>query len=217
MERVEILFQDRRMVVCVKPAGVLSQKGKSGETSMVELLNEQLGTAIFPVHRLDRETGGVMVYARTAEAAADLSCQIQQGQMKKEYLAVVHGCPEADFGVLEDLLYHDTARNKSYVVKRKRRGVKQASLSYRVLAQQPEQTLIQVRLFTGRTHQIRVQFASRGMPLVGDGRYGGGGGRLALWSARLTWDLPNAVQHCVTCLPQGIGGFTELPPLAELK
>ena len=209
---VEILKVSQELVVCVKPAGVLSQSGKPGESNMVSMLSEQLGGEIYPVHRLDREVGGVMVYARTAKAAADLSRQIQQGSIKKEYLAVIHGAPTEDAGSLQDLLFHDKGKNKSYVVKRERKGVKRAQLDYQVLAHGKDCTLIQVRLHTGRTHQIRVQFASRKLPLVGDGRYGGRSGTLALWSVRLT--LPQVGSF--TQLPAQLGEFSEFPTLREM-
>lgn len=184
---MELLYQDQNIVVCVKPTGVLSQTGKEGQESMLSLLSSRLGGDFYPVHRLDKEVGGVMVYARNQKAAGELSRQIQQGNMKKEYLAVVSGCPEAKQGVYEDLLLHDMKRNKSYVVDRERKGVKKARLSYAVLDHNDERSLVQIRLFTGRTHQIRVQFSSRRMPLVGDGRYGGGNGKIHLWSCRLTF------------------------------
>lgn len=207
---IPILYQNEDLVVCQKPRNVLSQAGKDGEASMVTLLNEQIGGEIYPVHRLDRQVGGVMVYARTQRAAAELSRAIQQGTMKKEYLAVVHGAPAEDAGEMQDLLLHDARKNKSYVVSRMRGGVKKARLSYRVLTREGDRTLVQVRLFTGRTHQIRVQFASRQLPLVGDGRYGGGSGELALWSVRLTFPYRGKTL-CFSRLPDQLGGFSELP------
>lgn len=201
---LQILCENRDYVVCIKPSGVLSQTGKPGERTMIALLQEQLGGEIYPVHRLDREVGGVMVYARTSRAAAALSQTIQNGSMKKEYLAVVKGKPEPEAGIYEDLLLHDKGKNKSYVVKRVRGGVKKGKLSYRVLKTAGEKSLVQVRLFTGRTHQIRVQFSSRGMPLVGDGRYGGGSGKIALWSVRLCFPYGKEMQ-CFSCLPEELG------------
>lgn len=216
MEPVEILELTPELVLCVKPAGVLSQSGKPGEETMISRLERQLGGEIFPVHRLDRETAGVMVYARTSRAAGELGKLVQQGELKKEYLAVVRGWPQEDAGVLEDLLYHDQAKNKSYVVKRERRGVKKARLAYRVLAKNETTSLIQVRLYTGRTHQIRVQFASRGLPLQGDSRYGGGNGTLALWAARLRF-VWKGREICCSCVPETLGPFQPLPPLEPLE
>ena len=188
---LDILYRDRDIVVCVKPAGVLSQD--SGEKSMPALLREQLGEKeIFPVHRLDKAVGGVMVYALTQRAAAGFGQAIQAHRMEKIYQAVLRGIPVEPSGKLEDLLFHDKARNKTYVVTRQRKGVKDACLEYEVLRSGREKTLVQVRLHTGRTHQIRVQFASRRLPLVGDGKYGGKeeGVPLCLWSAQLSFPHP---------------------------
>ena len=185
---IQILFQDKALLVCLKPPGLLSQNGP-GET-LPELLERETGQAVFPVHRLDRGVGGVMVYAKTSRAAAALSAAIQNGSFQKEYLCIVRGRPREDSGVYKDLLIHDRARNKSFVVQRMRGGVKEASLEYRVLAEREGMSLVWVRLHTGRTHQIRVQFASRGTPLLGDGKYGGGSGLIALWSYRLVFPHP---------------------------
>lgn len=149
---------------------------------MPQLLSEQLGCGIFPVHRLDQTVGGVMVYAKTAQEAARLTQAMAQGQMQKTYLAVLTGCPAERAGTLEDLLFHDRAKNKTYVVRRQRGGVKQARLHYEILAEQDGLSLARIRLETGRTHQIRVQFASRGLPLLGDGKYGSRDNRCA-WCA----------------------------------
>lgn len=184
---IPILFCDDSLVVCLKPAGADSEK------EMPFHLSAQLGAAeVFCVHRLDRGVGGVMVYALKKEAAAGLSRQMAGGTFWKEYLAVVHGRPEADADTLRDLLYYDRAHGKSYVVTRKRAGVKEASLSYRVLGSTEGFSLLTVRLHTGRTHQIRVQFASRRMPLAGDTRYGSPQRNcpVALWSRALGFVHP---------------------------
>ena len=137
----QILQEDSAIVQCVKPRGILSQD--SGERSMPALLRSALGTEeIYPVHRLDQAVGGVMVYARTAEAAAALSRQIQCGKWEKTYLAVLEGAPDMPEGELTDLLYHDQRRNKTYVVTRERRGVKEARLLYRVLATEQGRSLV---------------------------------------------------------------------------
>lgn len=191
----QILYQDDHLVVIEKPSGVLSQLDAKGGDSIPKRLETQ-GFTVKPVHRLDRATGGVMVYAFTDKSTALLSSLVQDHtQFVKEYLAVVSGCPSEPVGEMEDLLYHDVRKNKSYVVDRKRGGVKPAKLSYEVLetAQHNNGTfsLVQVRLHTGRTHQIRVQFASRRLPLAGDSRYGGlRDCPLALWSCRLSFPHP---------------------------
>ena len=161
---MEILYSDPRIVVCVKPVGLDS------EHDMPDALGKQLGGEIFPLHRLDQNVGGVMVYARTKAAAAQLSRCIQEGTMIKEYVALVHGTPDP-VGDWHDLLFKDSRRNKVFVVDRKRSGVKDARLEYRRL-QEADPAPVRIRLHTGRSHQIRVQFASRGYPLVGDHKYG---------------------------------------------
>lgn len=182
---MELLYQDRELVVCIKPFGVLS------EGELPQMLRERLGGEIFPVHRLDRETGGCMVYARRKETAARMSALIARQEMEKEYLAVVQGEVEEESGVWRDLLFRDAARGKSFVVQRPRRGVREAELCYRrletVWTEDGALTLLRVRLITGRTHQIRVQSASRRHPIVGDGRYGSRlhAPHMALWSCRL--------------------------------
>ena len=184
---MNILYEDRSLILCEKPAGVLSEEG-----GMPQLLQETLGAQeIYCVHRLDRETGGLMVYAKTKQAAAALSRTIADGGLQKEYLAVAEGETPVN-GTLRDLLYRDAAKNKSYVVKRMRRGVREAELSYERLAFREGLSLLRVRLKTGRSHQIRVQFASRGFPLVGDKKYGSKvrDADLALWSTRLSLPHP---------------------------
>ena len=215
---MEILEQNAAYVVCVKPAGIPSQ-GEGPEAMPARLAAElralsaqpaahppaqpaagpsaspaepSLGLhgEIYPVHRLDQAVGGVMVYARTKQAAAALSRAIQEGRMEKEYLAVLTKPMAEPHGTLRDLLYHDRVKNKTYVVKRKRNGVKEAVLDYETLASGAEGTLIRVHLHTGRTHQIRVQFAARGCPLAGDGKYGGKCSAPLLWSYRLSFPDP---------------------------
>lgn len=161
---MEILYSDSELAVCVKPVGLNS------EADVPAALKDELGGEFFTVHRLDLNVGGIMVYARSKAAAAELSRAIQSGDMVKEYLALVHGTPP-DSGLLEDLLWKDSSKNKVFVVKRERKGVKKAKLEYKTL-RHGENSLVRIRLHTGRSHQIRVQFASRGFPLLGDHKYG---------------------------------------------
>ena len=161
---MDILYSNPHIVVCVKPVGLDS------EIQVPEALKAQLGGDLFTVHRLDKNVGGVMVYARTKTAAAALSKAIQEGAMVKEYVAMVHGETPAS-GDWTDLLWKDAKKNKVFVVKRQRGGVKQARLEFRTL-HSGETSLVRIRLHTGRSHQIRVQFSSRGFPLLGDHKYG---------------------------------------------
>lgn len=202
-----ILYEDDNIIFCIKEAGLLSE---SGEGSVVTLLETHTGGSIYPVHRLDRGVGGVMAYAKTQKAATFLSEQIQNGSFIKEYLAVTRGAPAEESGVLTDLLFHDRRLNKSFAVTKKRSGVKSASLEYRLLGTRENQkgrlSLVHVRLHTGRTHQIRVQFSSRRLPLYGDGKYGGRTEKegIALWSHRITLFLPFSSERVtIEARPEG--------------
>lgn len=206
---MEILYEDSSVIVCIKPQGVLSQADKNGGESMITRLETYTGGEIYPVHRLDKETGGVMVYAKTKSAAAALSRDISEHRFTKEYLALVHGVPERKSDTLCDLLFHDRAKNKSYVVKRERKGVKKAELEYELLETKEkdgeEYSLLRVTLHTGRTHQIRVQFAHRKMPLAGDKKYGARDGfsLLGLWAYKLDFINPETHKNTkFTVLPQ---------------
>ena len=161
---MEILYTDPGIVVCRKDPGMDS------EHELPEELKKKLGGEIYPIHRLDKGVGGLMVFARTRPAAAELSKAVAEGTLQKEYLALCHGCPPEE-GVWEDLLWKDSRKNKVFVVRRQRAGGRAAKLSYKLL-RAGEESLVRVHLYTGRSHQIRVQFASRGYPLVGDHKYG---------------------------------------------
>ncbi len=192
---MNIIYRDEDIIVCVKPYGVLSESDSRGSESAIDILKEIANSNVYPVHRLDKTTGGVMVFALNSTAAANLSAQITKGEFNKEYLAVIKGEPQ-EAGNLKDLLYFDRRKNKSYAVKRKRAGVKEAELEYTLIEskkiKESECSLVKVKLVTGRTHQIRVQFASRGMSLCGDRRYGGIGicQNIALWSYSLSFRHP---------------------------
>ena len=189
---MEILYQDSDILVCIKPARVLSTDEPGG---LPGLVREALGDPdadVRTVHRLDRVVSGVMVLARNARAASELSRQIREDQFRKEYLAVVHGKPENPEGTLRDLLARDKARRMTFVADAPGKGVQEAALSYRVLEYADGMSLVRVRLHTGRTHQIRVQFSSRGMPLMGERKYAVWNDpcELALWSAKIGFYHP---------------------------
>ncbi len=209
---MQILYRDNQILVCIKPSGVLSE-GESAE-ALPFILSEQMreenekNTDIFPVHRLDRETEGVMVFARTKAAAAALSESIQRGEFRKIYLAYVHGVPEKESDTLEDYLYFDRRLCKSFIAARQRRGVKKASLDYKLLSEHDGISLLEIHLHTGRTHQIRVQLASRGLPLVGDRRYGAPRSELrsvALLARTLSFPHPKTKEKLTfsAALPKG--------------
>ena len=178
---MDILYSDRDLAVCIKPVGLDSEAEVPAE------LKKALGGEIFPIHRLDKNVGGVMVFARTKQAAAALSKAVQEGQMVKEYVAMVHGTP-LETGDWEDFLFKDSRKNKVFAVKKERKGVKYARLEFHRLSE-GETSLVHIRLHTGRSHQIRVQFSSRGFPLVGDHKYGSRDERLEpmLFSSRITF------------------------------
>ena len=178
---MDILYSDHNIAVIIKPVGLDS------EQEIPAAITQALGGEVFPIHRLDKNVGGVMVYARTKTAAASLSKAVQEGLMIKEYVALVHGMPP-EAGDWEDFLFKDSRKNKVFVVKRERKGVKKARLEFKRLSE-GETSLVHVRLHTGRSHQIRVQFASRGFPLVGDHKYGSRDEATApkLFSCRLTF------------------------------
>lgn len=188
-----ILYEDPHLLLVEKPVGIPAQEA-DGDCVPRRLADQ--GYAVKVVHRLDKPTGGVMVYARSDKAAAKLSALVgEHDQFCKTYLAVVQGCPAEPSDSLTDWLYHDVRLNKSYTVNRPRKGVREAKLTYTVLetvtTDEGVFSLVQVQLHTGRTHQIRVQFASRKMPLYGDTRYGGVKSHtLGLWSHQLTFPHP---------------------------
>ena len=189
---MELLYMDDAVVVCIKPARVLSTDEPGG---LPDLGRQALGDPqadIRTVHRLDRVVSGVMVLARGAQAASELSRQVRENEFEKEYLAIVHGVPETAGGTLTDLLYRDKARRMTMVAKEPGKGVQEAALSYRVLGSTGDFSRVAVHLHTGRTHQIRVQFASRGMPLAGERKYStlDDPWEIALWSRRIAFTHP---------------------------
>ena len=193
---ISVLFEDQHIIVVEKPPFLVCES-TAKKDGLADLLEEQTGGYIGTVHRLDRGVGGVMVYAKTPVAAAKLSAAVQARELKKEYFAVVRGTPEPERGEMRDLLFHDRRQNKTFVVERQRAGVKEALLEYDTVdrlrtARGEECALVRILLHTGRTHQIRVQFASRGHTLLGDGKYGARGDnrQIALFATRLAFLHP---------------------------
>lgn len=189
---MEIVYLDEHIFLGIKPPRVLSTDEPGG---MPELVREALGDPhceVRTVHRLDRVVSGLMILARSAQAASELSRQIRDGEFDKEYLAVVHGCPVALEGTFHDLLLRDKRERKTYVVAEPGKGVQEAILDYRVLGSSGDFTKVAIQLRTGRTHQIRAQFSSRGLPLVGDRKYSlnEDGCEIALWSHCLSFAHP---------------------------
>ncbi len=187
---MQIIYEDADIVVCVKPARVLSTDEPGG---MPDLVRQELGTQdIRTVHRLDRVVSGLMVLARSAAAASELSRQIREGKFQKEYLAVVHGVPQVSQGTYADLLLRNKAERKTYVVQEPEKGAQEAILDYRVLGVREGMSRVQITLRTGRTHQIRAQFSSRNLPLVGDRKYSllEDDCEIALWSHYLGFMHP---------------------------
>ena len=215
---INILYEDSHLLVCVKPLGVLSQPDLGDGEDMLTLLktylenknkNKNETAYIGLVHRLDRNVGGIMVFSKKVAVTSKLSQAIQARNFTKEYYAVVHNCPQEKTGTYTDFLYKDASKSKSFVVDRLRKGVKEASLEYEVIGtkdtDEGEVALVRIHLLTGRTHQIRVQFSSRKMPLVGDGKYGSkdNGCEIALWSYRLAFKHP---------IKKGDIDITQAPP-----
>ena len=208
---IPVLYSDKEFLVCSKPVGVISES-----PGLPDMLQEQLGCRFYPVHRLDQGTGGVCILAASPHACTALHNLFLEGKVIKEYLAVISGKPEEKNGSFLDYLFHDKRSNKSYVVRQKRKGVKEALCDWKVIGSAfcNDQTLslVHVSLHTGRTHQIRVQFSSRGFPLVGDRKYGS---RIkasvpALWAYNLSFPHPRneAVKVSVSSAPDGTFPWT---------
>lgn len=190
---MNIIYYDKSIIVCIKPAGIISTDEEGG---MPSLLREALGEPdadIRTVHRLDQVVSGLMVYAQNAEAASELSRQIREGEFNKTYLAVVHGVPEAKKGRFEDWLLRSKEKHKTFVIDKPARGAQDAILDYTLLSSDGERSLVAIELITGRTHQIRAQFSHRRMPLLGDRKYSTieDDCPIALWSYCLSFVNPH--------------------------
>ena len=214
---MKILYEDKYLIVAEKPVGVESQKSSVGKADMLTLLSQYRRDKgedgyVGLVHRLDTATGGAMIYSKREDMTGKLSVLVQSGNYGKTYLAVIHGEPDEKCGEMRDLLYHDKLKNKSFVCAKERKGVKEAILNYRTLSmvdtENGKMSLVEVELITGRTHQIRVQFASRKMPLVGDGKYGSRDNKAtcALWSHKVRFTHP-VTKKVIECESSPEGGY----------
>ena len=220
---MEILYENKNCLAALKPVGVLSQKGKPGEQDMVTLLTQtQKGSlgSIYLIHRLDKEVGGVMLFAKSHAAASFYASAVENRKVQKEYLAVVHGTPEAPTGEWKDFLFRDEAKRRSITVAAKHKGAKEARLCYELLETKElggeTASLLRIELLTGRNHQIRVQCASRHLPLLGDGLYGdaGEGETPALFAWRLHFPEMTGGEKTVYALPSG--GIWDRFPINKL-
>ena len=210
---IYILHNCRDFVVCHKPKGVLTLPAETDEASLIDLVREQLScekkTELFPVHRLDRTTEGVVVFAKNKKAAAELSAIFSEHKNEKDYLCIVHGEIKEENGILTDLLFADKRANKSYITDKMRKGVKEARLSYKVLSttvyKEKKVSLLRVSLFTGRMHQIRAQFSHRGHALLGDGKYGSreNACTTALFAERIAFSLYGEKYEFSLPMPDG--------------
>ncbi len=202
---MKFLYLDDDIVVAVKPPRVLSTDEPGG---MPDLVRQALGDEnadVRTVHRLDRVVSGLMVLARNVKSASELSRQIREDSFQKEYLAILHGCPQKKVGELRDLLLRDKKERKTYVVTEKAKDVQEAILRYQVLNQTENLTRVAIQLITGRTHQIRAQFSSRNLPLVGDRKYSllEDDCEIALWSYKIGFTHPTTGEFL---------SFTQAPP-----
>lgn len=192
---MQILYEDPYLVIAVKPVGVLSEDTE-GAACMPALLRQHFAEQgkpdyIATVHRLDKVVGGVMVFSRRPDVTGKLTGLVARHEITKEYMAVLRGHPAEPSATWTDLLFRDSRVNKSYVVQRMRKGVREATLDYVELGRREDLSLVRVHLHTGRTHQIRVQFSHRGLPLLGDIRYGSKADcSTALWSYHLAFRHP---------------------------
>ncbi len=189
INNIPVVFEDDDILVINKPVGIISEDSPKGEKGILTCLQKD---NLHLLHRLDREVSGVMVFAKNKKSASALSTDIANGKFYKFYLAVTDGIPESDEGIYKDLLFKDSKKNRSFVVNRMRKGVREASLEYVVLKKTEKNALVRVLLHTGRTHQIRVQFSSRKTPLTGDGRYGSKvrDCNIALYSHKISFNHP---------------------------
>lgn len=210
-EKLNVLYEDNQVIVVLKPQNMPSQADESGDKDLLWLVKEYVkekynkpGEAFIGlVHRLDRPTGGIMVFARNSKSASRLCEQIASNKMEKTYYAVCEGCPAQKSGVLINYLKKDEKNNVVKIVTQTESGCKKAELSYKVLQTNETQSLLEIKIVTGRSHQIRVQMAGINCPLVGDNKYGKTKSRtnLGLWAGRLEFVHPVSKKKMVFVAP----------------
>ena len=217
---IEWVYRDESICVCIKPSGVLSTDEPGGIPDLVRQALGDPNACIRTVHRLDRVVSGLMVLARSPESASALSAQIRARTFTKTYLAVVHGIPEVPNGTLTDLLFRDRSKRQTIVVQQMGKGVQEAVLDYEQLASCMDLSLLRIHLRTGRTHQIRVQFACRALPLVGEKKYSVRNDpcNIALFSNNLSFFHPQTGQRMdFSALPPEIFPWNLFPATAYTK
>lgn len=198
---LEVLYEDNHLLAVMKQSGVLTMGDETGDTTMVDLARDYLkvkynkpgNVFVGVVHRLDRPVSGVLLFARTSKAASRLSDQFRRGVVRKEYRAILDGIPTADSGELVDWLVKDRNNNIVSSVSKSTPGAKHSVLTYQVLDKRSGSSLVNIQPQTGRSHQIRVQFATRQCPIEGDAKYGStkpGGGSILLHAQRLSLEHP---------------------------
>lgn len=201
---MKVLYEDNNVLVVRKESGITTQENLSNEKCLLDIIREERNNEnmyLALINRLDKEVTGAVLIAKTKESAKKLNALQQENRIKKEYLAVVSGVPLEPKGRFDDLLFKDSSKNKTFVVDRMRKGVKEASLIYETLKtfeyEDKTCSLVRVNLLTGRTHQIRVQFASRKMPVLGDFKYGSAirSCKMALTCDKIEFDHPITKKH----------------------
>lgn len=220
MENLKVLYEDNHIIVVEKPVNIPSQEDKTGDEDMLTIVKKYIkekynkpgDVYLGLVHRLDRPTGGVMVFARTSKSASRLSEQIRENKFHKKYLAIVDGKMENESGTMRDFLLKNEKKNMSRVVKEGTKNSKEAILDYKVVKynEQINMSVVEIDLHTGRHHQIRVQFASRNHSLSGDTKYGtrGRGKGLALWAYSLSFMHPTKKEEMIfEDYPEKIGSW----------
>lgn len=214
MEELKILYEDNHIIVVLKPHNILSQGDETADKSLLDMVKEYIkekynkpgNVYVGLIHRLDRPTGGVMVFAKTSKAASRLTDELKNKQFTKRYVAVVVGAPKYKASRLEHFLRKDEKENIVTVCSRGSVGAKQAILEYDTIKSVNGMSLLDVQILTGRSHQIRVQLSEIGVPVFGDVKYGGEkmpkGYNLALWAYELQFSHPVTKKPMIfKCMP----------------